>query len=544
MKGRAGASLEHRVFKAGVAVGAAHLLFKLAGLIQAKAMAYYLPRDVFEAVYVFAFESCIFSVFLIGQEVIGPTLLPVFMREKEERGEDAAWNFAGALLALQGLLLIMAVALLMLFPRFFVRLLTAWSPDKAESAGLFTLGAAGVRALAPALIGLSFGSTTYMLLNAYKRFFLAAFGDAVWKFAVVAALVVAALCRQEAAPALVAGLVAGSVLKLLTHLAGLRDRLDRLRFRLDLRNPALHAMLRLTLPLLAGIVFAKFRDVVNNVYILSRLEAGGLMQANSMGRKLHGTLHWLVPYTLSIAFFPFFCEMVDRDDRRRLGAVVTRAGRQMLALFIPLAAVVAVLAVPLTGLLFGGGHFDAPAVRRTALTTACYTCALPAAAIEALLMQAFFASRRMVSVTAAGIVFSGFSVMTSWLGLRCGGGNPWIVLTAIAGGFALSRILKSITLTLLLGRSVPVFPWRSTLGFIVRVLLSSAAAALAAGHGARLAAAPPAAGLPDALPANEAISLLAGGTAAAVALLISYRLLKVTEPFDMLRWLRSRRRAA
>jgi hypothetical protein len=40
------------------------------------------------------------------------------------------------------------------------------------------------RTLGPAVIGLSLGSTTYVLLNGYKRFFLAAFGDAVWKFAV------------------------------------------------------------------------------------------------------------------------------------------------------------------------------------------------------------------------------------------------------------------------------------------------------------------------------------------------------------------------
>ena len=70
----------------------------------------------------------------------------------------------------------------------------------------------------------------------------------------------------------------------------------------------------LAIPLLAGILIAKVRDQVNDVYVLSALDESGLMQANSMGRKLQSTLLYLVPYTLSIAVFPFFCELVDRDS--------------------------------------------------------------------------------------------------------------------------------------------------------------------------------------------------------------------------------------
>ena len=55
---------------------------------------------------------------------------------------------------------------------------------------------------------------------------------------------------------------------------------------------------------------AKVRDTVNSVYLLSALDQSGLMQANSMGRKLQSTLLFLIPYTLSIAAFPFFCELV------------------------------------------------------------------------------------------------------------------------------------------------------------------------------------------------------------------------------------------
>jgi putative peptidoglycan lipid II flippase len=540
-RSHSGKSLAHRVLRAGFAVSIAHLLFKLAGLWQARVMGHLLPAETYDVVYAFAFENCIFSLFLIGEEVLGPACLPVFMREKDERGEAAAWSFANTVLTLQVILLAVVVACLMAAPGLVTQLLTPWSPT--HQPGNYALAADSIRRLAPTLLGLSLGSLTYVLLNSYKRFFLAAFGDAVWKFAVMVALTLFVVPGgHRAATVLIGGLLAGSVLKLATHLVGLRDKIHRIRPSLNLRNPALRRMLWLALPLLVGIVFAKIRDVVNNVYILGELDAAGIMQANSMGRKLQNALHWLVPYTLSIAVFPFFCELVDQSDHARLGSVVTRVGRQLLAIFIPFATIVAVLSIPLTGLIFGGGHFDALAVRRTALAMACYTFALPAAAVEAIVMQAFFANRRMVATTVVGIVFSAFSMGVSWMGLRLGGGRELLVLAAIAGGFALSRVLKTVTLVQLLRRGTPVFPLAGTVGFLARVVLASVVTA-AIGGGVSVLVLRGTASLQLAPRLTDLLRLGAGGGAAGLALLAAYWLLRVDEPFELVRLaLRKRRR--
>ena len=62
------ASFAGRFLRAGVAVGAALLLFKLAGLFQSMAIGWYLPKATGD-VYVFAFENCIFALFLLGDGV-------------------------------------------------------------------------------------------------------------------------------------------------------------------------------------------------------------------------------------------------------------------------------------------------------------------------------------------------------------------------------------------------------------------------------------------------------------------------------------------
>lgn len=207
-------SLERRIFRAGVFVLIAHALFKVAGLIQATMMGHCLPQSVFDVVSSFAFEGCIYTVFLIGEEVLEPSLLPVFMRELDAESENSAWRFANTVLTLQFLLLVAVACFFSLYPNVVVHFLTSWraesSPDK------YALAVKSVRTMAPAVIGLSLGSTTYVLLNGYKRFFLAAFGDAVWKFCVVGFLVVGAALAKDSAQMLMWGLVAGSVCKFAT----------------------------------------------------------------------------------------------------------------------------------------------------------------------------------------------------------------------------------------------------------------------------------------------------------------------------------------
>ena len=535
-------SLGKKIAKATLLIAVANLLFKLAGLIQAKVMGHCLSAGDFDVMYSFAFQNCIFGLFLIGEEGLAPAFMPTFMEEadKDERG---GWRFANSVLSLQTVVLVAVVALLMLFPESVVRIWTDWTPEADPDR--FRLGAFSIRWQAPALIGLSLGTTTYVLLNAHKRFFLAAFGDAAWKFAVVVALLCGCfLFGADAGRMLVVGLVAGATLKFATHLAGLHDKLRFMRPRFDWASPAMKRLYLLALPLLAGIVFAKFRDAFNNVYVLSKVKGiDGLMQANSVGRMLQGTIHTLVPLTLSTAVFPFLCELVDQKDSERLAEVLTHAGRLLLAVFIPFVAVLAVLATPLTHFIFHGGEFTGLAVRRAALSTALYTLVLPASAIEALAMRGFFANRRMVAVTVAGIVFSSISMLASWLGLRYDDGSGWIALAAIAGGFSLTRLMKSVALVFLLRKSAPVFPPRETIAFLAKVAVVAAASCAVAYAASRACSRLP---FDPALLGgriDDAARLAIGGGCGALAALAGCWLLRVREPFEIVGIVFHRRRS-
>jgi putative peptidoglycan lipid II flippase len=525
-------SLESRILRAGILVIAAHFLFKVAGFAQTWAMGRWLTKAEYDT-FTFAFTTCLFGVFLVGEEVIGPAVMPIFMRRLDGNDESGAWRFANTFLTLQFLLLIPTVLLIMLHPDWLVQLCTQWG-EKDDSAAAAT-SARFVHDLAPALIGLSIGSTTYVILNGYKRFFLAAFGDAVWKFAAVGGLAAAALFWKggPAVQGLTAGLLLGSVLKVVTHLIAMRDKLRLLRPRLALSDPALRAMLLLMLPLLVGILFAKVRGMVNDVYVLSGIHSAGWIQANNMGRALQGSINWLLPYAFALAVFPFFCELVDRNDHVRLGQIVTRSGRMLLAIFIPCAAVVAVLSQPLAAFIFKGGHFDDVAAQRTAVSLACYILVLPASSIETLVMQAFFANRRMVAITVVGILFSFLSIVISLAGVPFCGQNGLLLLGVVAGGFTLSRVLKSLVLVWMLRRSTPsAFPVGETIGYLARLLLAAAGMAAAAWLVSQAAARVP--GFHGRL--RDLLQLGSGALAALAVGAAGCHALRIREPFEMLAW--------
>ncbi len=529
-------SVGEKIVRASFVVAIAHFVFKLLGVVQTIFAARHLDGKVYDTVYGFAFEGCILTLFLIGEESIGPSFLPVFMKEKDANGEKAAWQFGNVILTIQLMILLSVVTLTMLFPDAVIRFITAWNQTRTPEK--YGIARHALFWLAPSLIGLSLASTTYMLLNGYRRFFLAAFGDASWRICVLAALFVGMGVMGMDYMAIVFGLVVGSIAKLATHLFGLLRKFRLFRLSLRINNPAVRRMMALILPLLIGIIFAKVRDVVNNVYVLSTLDTDGLIKANSVGKKLHQTVGWMIPYAISIAMFPFFCELVDKNDKITFSKVISRSSRMLLSVFIPLALVCVVVSNPLC-FLMQGGRFTVQEAGWTEISMACYVLVLPAFALEFFLMQAFFANRRMVSVTVVGVVFSALSIAISFLGIIVFGATDAAALAVIALGFTISRMLKSITLVFLLKKDLDFFPIVETLIFIGKALIVG----LAAAGGCYLFIQACDMKLAEPMAKTALLLKLAGsGIIASLLFLVLTKILKLNEPFEMFNWALSKLR--
>ena len=474
-------SIADRILKAGVLVSIAHMFLRFAGLIQAKVATQYLESSVYEPIIVIGFTGVINSLFLIGQEIIGPSFLTVFMKEKENKGEKAAWDYASVTISFQSLVLLAVVATIACFPDFYIRLFTTW--DEATNQESYRLLRISLQVMAPALFFLSIGSTTYIILNGYKKFFLAAFGDASTKICIIIGLLVGVGIFGMDYHALLFSIVAGSVAKVVTHLFGMLSKLRYFRPSFNWGNPAFRSMLVIMLPLLLGTVFAKVRDNFNNIYILTHIEQQGVLMANDIGRKLFASIQWLVPYALQIALFPFLCELVSKQDRQRLGEIISSSCRLLLSVFVPGSIILCILSMPISILLFMGGKTGIGIASWAGIATACYCLVLPATAIECVLMQGSFADQRTVAVTVIGLMTSLISVIVSYIFIIVLHAQAIHAIMAVALGFVASKFIKSLALAIYIRRNIPMFPLRETTVFLLKLLLLAVIVGLV-GYGA------------------------------------------------------------
>ena len=475
-------SLVRRIGSASVLIIAAMLIFKLLGLLQARLIGGYcdpITRDLFS----FSFDTVFLGIFLIGEEAFAPVFLPLFMLQRK-KSEAEAWGFAGTALTFQFILTTLLAGVCGLFPKHIVSFLTAW--DSADANPLYAkLAPEYVRYMSLGLFGACLSSLTYMLLNGYKRFFRAALGDAFLKFGIIGGLVTGVLIKgelsaQQAFFALSAGVVSGSIFKLLIHLSGLRRELPSLKLNIRFLSPVFRQYLWLVLPLLFGVLFARFRDTFNQAYILSNIHEEGLLAANVWGRKIYQAVSAILPYAISIAVFPFLCELQETRDKPKQGEILTHSCTLLFLICAPLAALLCGVAVPLTRVIYETGRFTAQDSALVATSTFCYTLVLPFYALEMVLMQAFFAEQKTMAVTLIGIVFSTISVGLSALGILYFGWEGALALIAVAGGYTFSRLLKTITLSVYAGRFVPLFPDKGSRRIIAATLLISVLAGFAA----------------------------------------------------------------
>jgi peptidoglycan biosynthesis protein MviN/MurJ (putative lipid II flippase) len=469
-----------RIILGGLIVGVASILVRLSGVVYRWVLlrAYGGGDEgrLFTDAHFYALGT-VMVVFTIAQQSVAPAFLPVFMGELNKGDKKNAWRFASTVLAGVVFLALIAALAAVAFPNawygFAERLTGAPAPAAAEA-----LLRAQVPLMAPAFIAIAASVVTYMILNGHKRFFWAQAAEGVMRLVTIVAIVYAmmtGMAGAQAAAAIGIGVSIGCFARLATHFVAMGRQAFAFRAP-SFTSPATRRFVWLIAPLLAGIILAQVRDLVNNYAVLFHLE--GLVTANGNGRTLFTAMANLVPWALGVAMFPYFCELVDRNDLARLGEILTRSGRVLALFFFAFAGAVAVMSKPFIYVIYGStGRLDANDLMLAALANSCYIIVLPAYALEKLVMQGFFSNRKMVVPTVLGAVFSFLSIGISVFGIRVLGLTGAGALATVALGYTFARYLKMVTLVAALKRHVPMFPARESFVFFIKAVVVCAVAA-------------------------------------------------------------------
>jgi putative peptidoglycan lipid II flippase len=335
--------------------------------------------------------------------VFVPTFVGYLVREEREEG----WRAANVLssVALAGLI---AVALLLaLAAPLIMRILTLGVEDPHLREQQIALGATFLRLFAPQVVFYGVGMVMTGALHAYKRFGAPAVAPIFNNLVVIVVYVVYAVMRGGRPPTvegittaetfvLGMGTTLGVVAMTVCLVPSLKAIGWRFRFVLDLRHPAVRKAGRLGVWAL-GYAGGYQAGLIVVLLLANRVEGG--VAAYQWAYTFFYVPHALFAVPIFHVLFPAMSEHVARGEFKEfLGRL--RDGLGMLAfIMIPIAAVLAVAAGPLTRMTLEYGVMTPEGARFVGRVLTAFAVGLPAYSAFLVLTRAFYAMSDMRTPT-------------------------------------------------------------------------------------------------------------------------------------------------
>lgn len=378
------ASVARTVALAAILIALGNIASRILGLVRESAIAFFFARGTAADAFTLAWTvpSTIYDLLIAG--AISAALVPV-LSEYAEGDQDEFWRLVLSMLSIVLLALLLLLLLVAWQAPLLVHLLV--QPGQEELRALTT---SLVRQLLPALFLMGCAGLVMAVLYARQRFLLPAFNGAVFNLGIVAGLL---LFHQHLGIAsLAAGAFLGGLAQVLVQLPGLRGL--KLSLRPDLAHPAVRRILLLYAPVALGIAFSIIGTTID------RWLASGLPAAPATMRFATTLIQFplgLIAAAVSMAVLPTLSRQHVLADEAAFRTTLAMGLKVVLLLVVPATFGIAALALPITTLVYERGAFDAADAAVTATALLFYLPGLPAAAIDQLLLFAFYARKNTLT---------------------------------------------------------------------------------------------------------------------------------------------------
>ena len=379
-------------------------LFGASGAVDAFQVAIIVPRAIYDL--------------LIGGHING-AIVPVLSEIIVTRGKDELWRVVSILMSL----VTAALALLVLLIEIFAPQIVMAVASGADATTL-RLATDMLRLTAPALICMSLFAVFSGTLFALRSFTLPAFAGVVFNactvfvtLSLVPPLTLQAnlvgsvslyplfLARSPDGIMVVAlGWLIGAIAQMALQLPGLD--LGKLRLSVRWRHPALRSIALLYAPVMFSLIMDTLIIRPFSYNLANQTGAGGIaymVWATTLIQFPQG----LVATAISIAILPTLARQsseMTAGGQRAFQDTLGLGLRLTTTLILPAATGLFVLAAPIIALLFEHGAFGAADTQVTAQALRLYLIGLPFAAVDLLLVYAFYARKDTLTPALVGVL--------------------------------------------------------------------------------------------------------------------------------------------
>ena len=334
---------------------------------------------------------------LFADAALQGAFVPIFAELLEKDRKKEAFKVASALLSLITVVLGSITLFFILAAPFVMPL---FAPGFDDDPRLIDLTVGLTQVMFPLVLLLALSGVTVGMLNTFERFSVPALAPVAWNLVIIASLVglTPILDPQDEIYSYAIGVLAGTVVQFVLPLPWLRGTGGRFTLSFDWRNPHVVRVVKLMLPVTIALGLVNFSLLINS--FIGTLAGDEVPAAIDKAFRVYMLPQGLFSVAIATILFPTLSRLAARGATDELRATMANGLRQILLTLIPSAVVIAVLAEPITRLVYERGEFDAEATRLVSDAMFWWSLSLPAQGASLLLSRTFFALQRPWITTA------------------------------------------------------------------------------------------------------------------------------------------------
>jgi putative peptidoglycan lipid II flippase len=440
-------------------------LSRLLGLAREVVAAKYFGVTAAMSAFTIAFQVPNLVRALFADSALQGAFVPVFteLLEKGERKE--AFRVASSLFFLICLVVGAVTALFILLAG---PIMSLFAPGFDDQPALRDLTVALSRLMFPIVGLLALSGLVVGMLNSFDHFAVPALAPVAWNLVIIAALVglVPVLPDGDEIYAYAIGILVGTVVQFLLPLPWLRGRGGGLTLRLDWRDERVLKVLKLMLPVTIALGLINLSLLINSLF--GTLVSEQAPAAIDKAFRIYQLPQGLFSISIATILFPTLSRFASRGARDDLRRTMGNGVRQIFLLLIPSAVAMAVLAEPITRLVYQRGAFDAQATDLTSTAMLWWSISLPFQGVSLLFSRTFFSLQRPWVTTA----LAGLNLVVN-AGLAAALYGPFEI-----AGIVLGTVVGTVTMCLaqgwLLRRELGGVEGARTLGAALQMLVAAA----------------------------------------------------------------------
>jgi putative peptidoglycan lipid II flippase len=466
------------LFRAFATVGSYTLLSRITGFVREILTATYLGAGAVSDAFFVAFQLPNLFRSLFAEGAFSAGFVPIFAQRLEQEGQAKAKQFADEAFAMLSVVLL-AFTILMIIAM--PAVLYVMAPGFDSVPGQMERTTELARIAFPYLFFVSLTMLQSGVLNAMHHYAIAAAAPVLLNITLIGALLIGVGTDGDRAVFLAWGVFAAGIIQFVWLAAECRRIGMRFKLVTPRLTPDVKLLMMRMLPVAFGAGIYQINLVVNK--IIATLVGPGAVSWINYADRVNLLPVGIFGVAIGIALLPLLTRQIQAGNEAGAIANQNRAIEVSLLLTLPSAAGIAMLAEPITSVLFEHGAFMPE--DRTAVATAllAFSIGLPAYVLNKALTPGFFGRHdTKTPVKASAIAL----IVNIALNLAL---MPFLGHVGIALGTSISAWLNAGMLSFILYRRGHLVPDARLKTRMVRVLLATAVMMLAVWGGLLLVAA-------------------------------------------------------